>query len=77
MPDDAPNESSQQLATAIEAVKDHPDDVAGWDRVEDLVDSVQRPTDVSELFKGVMQDELPAELASDIMSNPYSRATTS
>ena len=56
----------QELQSAIEAVKQTPDDDSHWDRVEALIDAAQRPSDVSALFRDVLNRDLSAELASDI-----------
>lgn len=56
----------EDLTTAIEAVRQAPEDESGWDRVEELVDAVQRPTDVSALFTGVLAESDDAELAGQV-----------
>lgn len=56
----------QELLSAIEAVKQMPSESAYWDRVEALVEQVQRPSDVSELFQCVLGTDIDAGLASDI-----------
>ena len=41
---------SDALSSAIEAARQHPESTKTWDLVEELVDDVQRPSDVRELF---------------------------
>ena len=58
---------SDALSTAIEAARESPDNTAHWELVEELVDTAQRPSDVRELFREVLQaPKLPAEVASDV-----------
>ncbi|MDD9936468.1 MAG: hypothetical protein OXT09_22845 [Myxococcales bacterium] len=66
MPDDQQNPASDELGSAIEAVRGDPADSALWDRVEDLLDAAQRPTDVSELIHGVLADDVDTDLATEI-----------
>ncbi|MGD8862270.1 MAG: hypothetical protein PVI30_19820, partial [Myxococcales bacterium] len=66
MPDDQQNPASDELSSAIDAVRANPQDDALWDRVEDLLDAAQRPTDVSELFSEVLAGDLSADRASEI-----------
>jgi len=55
------------LATAIEAAKKQPEHVAHWELVEELVETAQRPNDVRELFRSVLdRRELPANVASAV-----------
>lgn len=56
----------QELLTAIEAVKEAPQEPSHWDRVEEVLDTVQRPTDVSALFRDVLKQDLSSTLVTDI-----------
>lgn len=56
----------QDLTTAIEAALQSPQDETHWDRVEEVLDAVQRPTDVSELFSNVLSKPIEPELAGTI-----------
>src|SRR5262245_47366117 len=62
----AKSERTDELASAIKAVKQNPKDRARWDRVEDLLESHQRPAEVSELFRLVIAKGHSAELISEI-----------
>lgn len=66
MPDDQQNPASDELGSAIEAVRADPADAALWDRVEDLLDAAQRPTDVSQLIHGVLAADVSPELATEV-----------
>lgn len=58
---------SDALSVAIEAARKSPDNPAHWELVEELVDTAQRPSDVRELFRDVLDTpKLPAEVASAI-----------
>jgi len=56
----------EDMTIAIEAVKAAPEDDAKWDHVEEVLDAVQRPTDVSELFTSVLSEQIEPELASNV-----------
>jgi tetratricopeptide (TPR) repeat protein len=55
------------LTTAIAAAKKHPDNAAHWELVEELVETAQRPNDVRDLFRVVLDKrDLPANVASQV-----------
>ena len=62
----ASTESADELASAIALVKQNPREPSRWERVEELLESAQRPADVSELFLGVLGKRLSAEHLNDI-----------
>ncbi|MBN1653606.1 MAG: tetratricopeptide repeat protein [Deltaproteobacteria bacterium] len=55
-----------KLAIALDAVRSHPDLQENWDEVEELADTLQRPTDVKELYRSVLETDLSTSLASEI-----------
>lgn len=58
-------QQSDALSSAIDAVKREPANDQHWELVEELVDTAQRPSDVRELFRTVLnQNDLKAEVAS-------------
>ncbi len=64
--DQAQSENTDELASAIALAKQHPKQSARWDRVEELLEDVQRPADVSELFRHVIGKRLSGELLTEI-----------
>ncbi|HMI92657.1 MAG TPA: hypothetical protein VK509_14880, partial [Polyangiales bacterium] len=65
MPDD-PKSHDDELASAIAAAKKKPSDFARWDRVEELLDSVQRPDPVSELFTSTLVKGATPDMISEL-----------
>jgi tetratricopeptide (TPR) repeat protein len=58
---------SDALSSAIEAARQNPGNTDNWDKVEELVDDVQRPSDVRELFRDVLNvGELPPDLVTEV-----------
>lgn len=58
---------SDALSSAIQAARQNPANTQSWDLVEELVDDVQRPSDVRELFRDVLNaGELPTELVTEV-----------
>ena len=58
---------SDALSSAIEAARQNPANTESWDLVEELVDDVQRPSDVRELFRDVLNaGGLPSELVTEV-----------
>ena len=63
---DDPKSHDDELASAIAAAKKKPSDFPRWDRVEELLDSVQRPDPVSELFTSVLVKGATPDMVSDL-----------
>ena len=58
---------SDALSSAIEAARQNPANTESWDLVEELVDDVQRPSDVRELFRDVLNaGQLPSDLVTEV-----------
>jgi len=66
--DDVQQSGPDELSTAIEAVRDEPQEAERWDRVEELLDTIERPDDVSALFQSVLggNDGLDAEVIDEV-----------
>jgi tetratricopeptide (TPR) repeat protein len=64
--DQASSQSTDELASAIALVKQNPKERQRWELVEDLLESAQRPADVSELFRSVLGKKLSSELLADV-----------
>ena len=66
--DQAQTTRADELSSALSRVRENPKERARWDRVEELLDTVQRPDDVSELFHALMAKGLSPDLAGEIGS---------
>ena len=63
---DDPKSHDDELASAIAAAKKKPQDFARWDRVEELLDSAQRPEAVSELFTSTLVKGSTPDMVSEL-----------
>ncbi len=57
---------SKELESAIQSARKNPSSAAHWDKLENLAETLQRPSDVSQLFRAVLSADIDAELASEI-----------
>src|SRR5262245_39968066 len=63
---DDPKSHEDELASAVAAAKKKPDDFARWDRVEELLDSAQRPEPVSDLFTSTLVKGATPDLVAEL-----------
>jgi tetratricopeptide (TPR) repeat protein len=52
----------QSFAAAIKAVESSPDSEDSWDHLEELADDLQRPDEVAELYRKVLDKRMPKDL---------------
>lgn len=64
-PSSAPS-GSKDLEAALESARSNPTQAARWDALEALAETLQRPDDVSQLFREVLATDIDAALASEL-----------
>ncbi len=59
-------EAVKDLATALKAARDTPDEADNWERAEELAEKIQRPDDVDKAYRAVLAGGISPELASEV-----------
>src|SRR5688500_17885476 len=62
----ADTQAEEQFAGALAAAESSPEDDENWDLVEELAEELQRPDDVSALYRRVLAQDLSGDLADSI-----------
>lgn len=57
------SETEERFAGALAAAESTPDDQDAWDLLEEMAERLQRPDEIGEVYRKVLQQDLGAELA--------------
>ena len=58
--------AAKDLATALEAALDQPEEADNWERAEELAEKIQRTEDVDKAYRGVLAGKLSPRFASEV-----------
>lgn len=56
----------QSFAAALKAARKSPDSDDAWDHIEELADQLQRPDEVGELYRGILETDLPRDVRANV-----------